>query len=1654
MTETSGCSRITPAPSGGVYQGAFLGDSVTINANNIDSFEQMSGTPLDIVLKFMAFSTGLNFPTSQAEAVANQGGALFIKLEPWSYGGANDPSFSLQNIIDGKHDDLLRRFAQGAKNFGKPVLVSFGHEMNGNWYPWAGNAELYKQAFQHVHEVISETACNITWVWNPNIDFPASNYYPGSDYVDWIALDGYNWDGANTASNMFTAWFEPLKNLGKPLMVGEFGCGQNNTACLTDFVDYVSDPSNNISAYVYFNMNKTEEGAHNLWEIETNAEQTAYHDAILRHQAFFSGSVQSQEVTAPAATPIPPITSAPPAPAVQLKMPPGFDENDITPTEEESALTPAQLFSSNTTKISASNSREANNNTHINTPTGFIDDLVSQPVYVSANFAENIIQWMLLRENGTPTNQPLLDSLRFKAKASPYWKTKAAFLIVTGEADPDQIDFLKAFGYVSNNYHPTFPLSKAERFNILKKIYESYPNNVQFEGTDLLLKAEMQVQLALLAPDEETAAPYLGLAGTSLERILANHNDEVRKIIRQRLLYLKTLDVPVEQQVAKEFTFYQGQARALKAQLLLFQTKDIMDPADALKKLEEAYGLLKESVPFLYQENPIHFLQVKRLAAECLVRMAFIMKDFKSSLNLQGDPILTEIQNWERAVFGNVSPEAYQSLFAAAEVMVQGVPNKSVLDWEAAYNQLEQIRESLIWLKQISTYARAWLANLRMVEIGEDRGVDESPKIYLPRQKASLEEAESLLREIIDSGALSDVEELAFIKRSLAENLARQGFILMDFGDDSYTTLLNDAKTLLDGVVAQGRPEAKAEASLWLAKILLVRAGKTALRSEKEALLSEAQEKIAAALAKEDGEYLLMWGTLSSAFQTYGEILLAMEDFVEAEKKFRQALGENLGDQVLRALFDNYSSIRQVFTENYSARASLGDVLNWRSRFDEAKAEYDKLLAEAPANHPTRRHAELALLEVAARKIESYENLLQNQALFEKIFMGEAPASPLISRAIDDLIEAWGTSENYYENIILTGNILLGTGFPTELGVAGLLQVLKDSQIILSQISKAKLYLRVGETLTSEKRFADAKNILPEQDQAGIIPSALLNVIQNDPELKLLYHLLRAERKMKEDRRVHWLTGYKINDSYLIGEVLNSRYPDLIQKVIFDQLDGYSFEDDFPMMIETARHYLTPASLNQIESKYVERGRETSFLKFKFRLWKKLADALAWDKQYPQALEELDKLYAEIEDQPSLPPEFVSLIKAQVYVNRGDIYRYVWDGQDFEQSERNFLDAVSLVNNLPSRSKETNVTWTWALLGLGEVYRYGKELRNYAKATEAYTAAEAVAMLLPVKSDEHPLLLTRIYLGMAKLEEMYGNLNLAYDYIQSCVEYLDKTYKPHADLVSEINTAYNEIATRAGLVATAGTNIFHGADGHTEYQILTGVEIPFRFGPDHLLRLLIQGQMDFGPDSTLFTPYFGLAYTNFFHHGSFSVGLDTRFPLLNDWVGNFGSGNGTRFFFRHDLTLEALLWTDYITIGGRVSINDLIDIADTDLDSWSASALGNLAAAEIKWLKGLRFGVEYNSYPYYWEGEYHRLHTLGVGFRYQYEIKDWWALQVSFMKTFNLGEGANEGFLPFEFGIGTEFSIGRYLNILLNYNRQQTVEYPLDYFNFTIQFVH
>jgi hypothetical protein len=267
-------------PQTGAYLGAYIDfgeheDRVTLEA--ILAFEKMVGRRQAIIASSSWWGEQ-TFPRANVELIARHGSVPLVFWSPWDrpYRERQGPDrFSLTTIVAGGHDAYIDRWADEARQYGRPMLVSWGLEPNGNWFPWCGphydprgkdaagklvavtrdainipplpqgataGPELFKQAYRHVVDrVRARGATNIQWVFHANNrSHPdeawngIAQYYPGSQYADWLAVSAYGrmfnyqeewWP---TFHELFDAAYRVLCDLdpGKPILVAEWGVGE------------------------------------------------------------------------------------------------------------------------------------------------------------------------------------------------------------------------------------------------------------------------------------------------------------------------------------------------------------------------------------------------------------------------------------------------------------------------------------------------------------------------------------------------------------------------------------------------------------------------------------------------------------------------------------------------------------------------------------------------------------------------------------------------------------------------------------------------------------------------------------------------------------------------------------------------------------------------------------------------------------------------------------------------------------------------------------------------------------------------------------------------------------------------------------------------------------------------------------------------------------------------------------------------------------------------------------------------------------------------------------------------------------------------------------------------------------------------------------
>jgi len=210
-------------------------------------------------------SLGEDFPTASVNAVLDRGSTPYIAWQPYDssfpHEDARTGPSRLQDIIDGDYDYRIQQWAQEVKKVNGQVEISFGHEMNGDWFTWGflnshnGNtAALYAEAFRYVVDMFNQWgATNVDWVWCVNASYQDafSAAVPGLSYVDRMGMDGFNWgkqwpldpnnpnwDDWREFEQIFGDWngystYQTLIGLSEvPIIIGEFGTNTPEPATL------------------------------------------------------------------------------------------------------------------------------------------------------------------------------------------------------------------------------------------------------------------------------------------------------------------------------------------------------------------------------------------------------------------------------------------------------------------------------------------------------------------------------------------------------------------------------------------------------------------------------------------------------------------------------------------------------------------------------------------------------------------------------------------------------------------------------------------------------------------------------------------------------------------------------------------------------------------------------------------------------------------------------------------------------------------------------------------------------------------------------------------------------------------------------------------------------------------------------------------------------------------------------------------------------------------------------------------------------------------------------------------------------------------------------------------------------------------------------
>jgi Glycosyl hydrolase family 26 len=301
-------------PAHGIYHAAypdFCPEEDCVSAQRIRAFEQLAGKRIVWAYFSDNWFHGIHFPTAKVRAIWSVHHTIpFIRMMAranWDEGCA-DKTYALAKIDAGRFDPPLRAYAREAAATQIPLMIEFGTEANGNWFPWSGACNggpaNFRDAYRHIVTLFrNEGARNVTWVLH--LDASAGSiaaYYPGSRYVDWVGLSAYGAQMPGDPWTSFSSVFDQAYRVlaaaapGKPIALLEFGAiveqGQDKAAWIADALHAIaSGRYPRLKAESYWHSNWTNDGTGpSLMRIDTSSDVLAAYRGAIGASTFVSSA--------------------------------------------------------------------------------------------------------------------------------------------------------------------------------------------------------------------------------------------------------------------------------------------------------------------------------------------------------------------------------------------------------------------------------------------------------------------------------------------------------------------------------------------------------------------------------------------------------------------------------------------------------------------------------------------------------------------------------------------------------------------------------------------------------------------------------------------------------------------------------------------------------------------------------------------------------------------------------------------------------------------------------------------------------------------------------------------------------------------------------------------------------------------------------------------------------------------------------------------------------------------------------------------------------------------------------------------------------------------------------------------------------------------
>ena len=191
----------------------------------IEQFGHAVGRQPNLVSYYSGWNEA--FQEAFAQTAAGHGATTIVQIDP--------TNISLARIAAGGYDSYLTSYADEVAGFRRQVIISFGHEMNGDWETWGYHntpPKTFIAAWQHIVMLFRQQgADNVIWLWQVNSlggsqTGPPGDWWPGSQYVTWVGISGYYYVPGDTFDNVFNPVVTAVRQFTHdPVLIAETAVG-------------------------------------------------------------------------------------------------------------------------------------------------------------------------------------------------------------------------------------------------------------------------------------------------------------------------------------------------------------------------------------------------------------------------------------------------------------------------------------------------------------------------------------------------------------------------------------------------------------------------------------------------------------------------------------------------------------------------------------------------------------------------------------------------------------------------------------------------------------------------------------------------------------------------------------------------------------------------------------------------------------------------------------------------------------------------------------------------------------------------------------------------------------------------------------------------------------------------------------------------------------------------------------------------------------------------------------------------------------------------------------------------------------------------------------------------------------------------------------